>query len=165
MKTKTIVHSILSLAAAAVLFTACGGDANTATVAAPAPAAQDAGSITITGNDQMKFDKTEFTVAAGSEVTLVFQNVGRMPKEAMGHNLVILGKGVDPMAFANAAMRHAANEYVAPDFSVIAATKVLGPGERETLTFTAPAEAGDYPFVCSFPGHTPAGMRGVMKVQ
>ena len=32
---------------------------------------------------------------------------------------------------------------------VIAATKLLGPGENETLTFTAP-EPGDYQFVCSF---------------
>jgi azurin len=46
---------------------------------------------------------------------------------------------------------------------VIAATKLLGPGENETLTFTAP-EPGDYQFVCSFPGHF-AMMRGIMVVR
>jgi len=46
---------------------------------------------------------------------------------------------------------------------VIAATKLLGPGENETLTFTAP-EPGDYQLVCSFPGHF-AMMRGIMVVK
>ena len=44
----------------------------------------------------------------------------------------------------------------------IAATK-LGPDESETISFTAP-EAGDYEYVCTFPGHF-AMMRGVMKVK
>ena len=46
---------------------------------------------------------------------------------------------------------------------VIAATKLLGPGESETISFTAP-EPGDYQFVCSFPGHF-AMMRGIMVVK
>jgi azurin len=47
---------------------------------------------------------------------------------------------------------------------VIAATKLLGPGESEKLTFTAPKQAGLYQFLCSFPGHY-AIMRGVMVVE
>jgi azurin len=45
----------------------------------------------------------------------------------------------------------------------IAATKLLGPDETETISFTAP-EAGDYEYVCTFPGHF-ALMRGTMKVK
>jgi azurin len=171
---KKIITSILSLAAAAALLTGCGGG-DGANNAAPRPATpaqpttdQAQGQrIVITGNDRMQFDRTEFTVQAGSEVTIEFRNVGTMPKQAMGHNLVVLTRGTDPMAFANAAMRHTQNEYIPPEMqaNVIAATRVLGPGESQTITFTAPTETGDYPFVCSFPGHTPAGMRGIMKVQ
>jgi azurin len=173
MNMKKTISYLLSFAAAAVLFTGCGGgDGDGAAAPRPAAPAQQPqaaaeGAIVITGNDQMRFDKTEFTVPAGSEVTIEFRNIGRMPKEAMGHNLVVLTKDTNVTTFANAAMRHPQNEYVPPEMqdSVIAATRVLGPGESQTITFTAPTETGDYPFVCSFPGHTPAGMRGIMKVQ
>ena len=47
---------------------------------------------------------------------------------------------------------------------VIASTKLLGPGEQEILTFTAPKDPGSYEYVCTFPGHF-AMMRGVMKVK
>ncbi len=173
MKTKQLFASILALAAAAVLLSGCGGSATDSGAAAapqPAPAktepAKNAGPVTITGDDMMKFNLAEFTVKAGSEVTVVFKNIGKMPKEAMGHNLVILQKGTDPMAFATASMRFPKEEYVAATMkdSVVASTRVLGPGESQTITFTAPSATGDYPFVCSFPGHTPAGMRGLMKV-
>ena len=124
-------------------------------------------SITITGNDRMEFDITEFAVPAGAEITLLFDNIGVMPKEAMGHNLAILDKDMDPNTFAAAAIRHPRNEYIPPEYEdkVIATTKILGPGEQEVLIFTAPTEVGDYPYVCSFPGHTPAGMKGIMKVR
>ena len=47
---------------------------------------------------------------------------------------------------------------------ILAATKLLGPKERDTVTFTAPAAPGRYEFVCSFPGHYQVGMRGVLIV-
>src|SRR5690606_38755620 len=123
--------------------------------------------ITITGNDRMQFNLTEFTVKAGSEVELVFQNVGDLPKDAMGHNLLILVKDGDRIAFAEASARHFQNNYIAPELAdqVIAATALLGPGETETLNFSAPAEPGDHPFLCSFPGHAAHGMWGLMRVQ
>ena len=124
-------------------------------------------SITITGNDRMEFDITRFAVPAGAEITLIFDNIGRMPKEAMGHNLAVLDKDMDPNVFAAAAIRHPLNEYIPPEYAdkVIATTAILGPGESETLVFTAPTEPGEYPYVCSFPGHTPAGMKGIMVVR
>src|SRR6185369_12437896 len=33
------------------------------------------------------------------------------------------------------------------------ATKLVSPGQATQLVFTAPADPGDYPFVCTFPGH------------
>ena len=123
--------------------------------------------VTITGNDTMQFDKREFTVKSGEKVELEFKNIGKLPKIAMGHNLVILKKGISSLKFGQKVMSLGASATNAlPEGSmedVIAATKLLGPGESETLTFTAP-EAGDYQFVCSFPGHF-AMMRGIMVVK
>lgn len=123
-------------------------------------------SITITGNDRMRFNITSFTVKASTEITLKFHNEGKMPKESMGHNLVIIDKAIPPLKFSVSSAKYPRNEYVDPELEkeVIAHTKVLGPGETEVIRFTAPAEPGDYPYVCSFPGHTPAGMRGIMRV-
>ncbi len=158
MKENRILNGLLVLAGISIL-AGCGGDAP--------QQGGSAGEIVITGNDLMQFSPTEFTVEAGSEVTVVFRNIGRMPKDAMGHNLAILEQGTDANAFSAAAQRHRDNEYIAPEMedSVIAATRILGPNEEETLTFTAPSDAGDYPFVCSFPNHTPAGMVGTMHVE
>ena len=127
----------------------------------------DATKVTITGNDTMQFDLKTFEAKAGEKVELTFKNIGKIPKIAMGHNLVILKKGISAIAFGQKAMGAGANATNALPDSVkgdtIAATKLLGPAESETITFTAP-DAGDYEYVCTFPGHF-AMMRGVMKVK
>ena len=124
--------------------------------------------ITITGNDTMQFDVKEFSVKAGAKVELTFKNIGKLPKLAMGHNLVILKEGVSPLKFGQKIMGMGASPTnPLPKESleeVIAATKLLGPSESEKLTFTAPKQAGLYQFLCSFPGHY-AIMRGVMVVE
>lgn len=182
MKSRHVILNTVAMMTALFIWAGCGGGSQTeveqppAESEAPADAetsaegetqAEAEGAITVTGNDQMKFSMTEFTVSAGSEVEIVFQNVGQLPKEAMGHNLLILTQQTDPIAFANASAGHPQNDYVAPELEdqVIAGTPILGPGESETLTFTAPEEPGEYPFICSFPGHAAAGMRGVMRVE
>ena len=127
----------------------------------------DSKKITITGNDTMQFDLKSFEVKAGEKVELTFKNVGKIPKIAMGHNLVVLKKGISAVAFGQKAMGAGANATNALPDSVkgdtIAATKLLGPDETETISFTAP-ETGDYEYVCTFPGHF-ALMRGTMKVK
>lgn len=122
--------------------------------------------ITIKGDDTMKFDQETFTVKEGQTVSLTFVNAGNLPKVAMGHNIVILQPGVEPMGFSAAGMVNKDTTGLPEDpemlKSVIAHSKVLGPGESETITFVAPG-AGAYPYVCTFPGHA-ALMKGVMTV-
>ena len=47
---------------------------------------------------------------------------------------------------------------------VLAATKLLGPKEEDTITFTVPSEPGEYVYLCSFPAHYIVGMKGVIVV-
>ncbi len=121
--------------------------------------------VTITGNDTMQFDKKAFEVSAGDKVTLTFKNVGKLPIVAMGHNLVILNAGEATAPFAIAAMTQKDNDYIPAAMAdkILAQTKLLGPGEEDVLTFTAPA-AGTYNYLCTFPGHY-AVMNGVMTVK
>src|SRR5690606_25755536 len=87
--------------------------------------------IELQGNDEMKFDKNLFKIKAGQDVKLTLKNVGKLPKEAMGHNAIILLQGADVQAFAEAAIKEKANDYIPAGMSgeIVAHTKLLGPGE------------------------------------
>lgn len=123
--------------------------------------------VEMTGNDRMKYNLESFTVPAGGQVKLTLRNVGKMPKAAMGHNVVFLTSGSDAGVFATAAAAARDQDYIPSDLvgQILAHTKMLGAGESDTIEFTAPQEPGDYEFLCSFPAHLYAGMRGVMTVE
>jgi azurin len=116
-----------------------------------------------TVREEMRFDKKEFTVTAGKQVEIVLEN-----PDAMQHNLVIgkpksidiIGTAADKMITAKDG---AEKNYVPSLPQVIAATPLVNPDQTYRLTFTAPAVPGDYPFVCTFPGHWRI-MNGIMKV-
>lgn len=121
--------------------------------------------IEITANDQMKYSLATMEAKAGEEIKVVMKNVGTLPKEAMGHNWVLLKAGVDVTAFATAAMTAKDTDYIPPakKGDVLASIPVLGPKGTGEATFKAPA-AGEYTFVCSFPGHFML-MKGVLTVK
>lgn len=116
-----------------------------------------------TVREEMRYDKKEFTVTAGKPVELVLEN-----PDAMQHNLVIgkpksmetIGLAADKMITAKDG---AEKNYVPAIPQVLAATPLVNPDQTYRLRFTAPATPGDYPFVCTFPGHWRI-MNGVMKV-
>lgn len=118
--------------------------------------------VVINSNDQMRFDKSEIRVKAGEKIKLTLNHTGKLPKTAMGHNFVLLEKGVDMADFAMKAMNAKDREYI-PAKGVIAHTKLIGGGESTTIEFTAPAK-GTYEFLCSFPGHY-AMMKGKFIVE
>jgi len=156
----------LSVVVASMILSSCGGDGakdkSTSTTKAkteqkePAKATathqNEAVNLTLSGDDTMKFNKAEFKVKAGQKVNLTFKNVGKLAKKVMGHNFILLKKGTDIPKFAALAMKAKDNDYIPSEDQIIAHTKVLGPGESTTITFTAPAK-GTYDYICSFPGH------------
>ncbi len=139
--------------------------------AAPTPAAAPAAPagprvVEITAGDNMKFSLASIDAKVGEEIKIVLTNIGTLPKDSMGHNLVILKPGSDVAAFATAATTAKATEYIpeALKDQVIAHTELLGPRKSSEITFKATA-AGDYPFLCSFPAHFMIGMKGVISVK
>ena len=123
--------------------------------------------IEMEGNDMMKFTVTSITARPGEQLTVRLRVVGKMPKMAMAHNFVLLTANADAAAFANAAAMAGATAYIpaARKGEVLAATAMGGAGETVEVTFKAPATAGTYTFLCSFPGHFAAGMRGTLVVK
>jgi len=111
------------------------------------------GTLEIAGDDTMKFDKSELKAKAGQKVTLILTHTGKMAKNVMGHNWVLLKQGTDIDDFgAKAVAAGLDKEHIPEGDHVIASTKVIGGGESVSITFDAPA-AGTYDFICSFPGH------------
>ena len=118
----------------------------------------------LTGNDKMKYNKEKLKVKAGSTVKLVFEHVGKMSVQTMGHNFVLLEQGVDKMAFGQEASSYASEGYIPPETDkVITHTEMIGGGEKTTITFEAPPK-GTYDYICSFPGHV-ALMNGKFIVE
>src|SRR5262245_32776331 len=76
----------------------------TALLRSTALAAAGPRTVEITANDQMKFSVATIDAKAGEMLKVVLNNLGTLPKEAMGHNWVLLKKGTDVTAFATAAM-------------------------------------------------------------
>lgn len=112
---------------------------------------------------QLVFDKKEFSVRAGSDVVLIFRNVDEMP-----HNLLIVNPGklevVGEAADRMAGTPGAGKLHFVPQIpEVLHATRLLMIDEADTLRFKAPDLPGDYPFVCTYPGHWRT-MNGIMKV-
>ena len=125
--------------------------------------------IVIEGNDSMQFNIDNFTINKEScpEFTIELDHVGNLPKNAMGHNVVIATTG-DFQSIANdgisAGIDH--NYIKQDDERVITHTDVIGGGEQTSVTFdTSVLDAGgDYTFFCSFPGHSSI-MKGSITVE
>jgi azurin len=129
------------------------------TPAAPADAALKIGAVP----HELKFDKTELTVKAGQFVELVFVN-----PDVMQHNFLLGAPGsLDRIGAAADAMMTGpegpAQQYVPAIPEVLFATTLVDPGQTLTVQFKAPEEPGEYPYVCTFPGHWRV-MNGIMHV-
>lgn len=121
------------------------------------------GVIRVEATDMMRFN-TERIEVEGTKIKLQLKHVGKMPKEAMGHNLVVLKIGTDTAGWSAKASSHKDNDYIpAEDPEMIAHTKLIGGGESDLIEFEVPGP-GEYPFLCSFPGHS-ALMKGVLIVK
>lgn len=115
----------------------------------------------------MTFDVTSITAAPGESIKIILTNAGTLPKDAMGHNWILLVAGTDPVKFAQDAQPEGASGYIPAKSKdkILAFVGLLGPGESGEVTFQAPEKAGEYPFLCSFPAHCLVGMKGVLVVK
>lgn len=113
--------------------------------------------------NEMKYNQSELVVTAGRAVEIIFENI-----DFMQHNLLIVtpgslervGKAADEMALQPEGQE---KHYIPEIPEVLHAMGLVDPGKTLVLRFEAPQEPGDYPFVCTFPGHWRT-MNGVLKV-
>jgi len=111
----------------------------------------------------MKYDQQLLTAKAGTTIKIILNNT-----DFMQHNFVLLqpktmdkvGAVADKIALdPNGAKMN----YVPGMPEIIKATPLVNPGKRYSLVIKIPDVAGDYPYICTFPGHWRI-MNGVLKV-
>ena len=112
---------------------------------------------------EMKYDVTRITAKAGETLKIIFEN-----SDHMQHNLLILKPGtLEKVGAAADELAKQPNgvelQYVPNTPDVLFNTPLVDPEGRYELVFKVPDTPGDYPFICTFPGHWRI-MQGVMKV-
>ena len=126
------------------------------TAATPAAGACEA---VVESDDAMNFNTKELVIDKTNckEFKVTLKHVGKMPKTAMGHNIVI-SKAEDTKAvLADGAKAGVDAAYVkADDTRVVAHTSLIGGGEETSVTIDTSkfADGGKYEFYCSFPAHS-----------
>ena len=107
-----------------------------------------------TVREQMRYDTTRIVVEPGKAVQVIVENADFMP-----HNMVIVRPGArEEIGTITANMKPEeldarGRAFVPKSAKILTATKLIEPGQRETLQFTAPEAEGDYDYVCTYPGH------------
>jgi putative membrane-bound dehydrogenase-like protein len=113
--------------------------------------------------DVMKYDKQLITAKAGTTIQITLNN-----PDFMQHNFVLVkpntvekvGAAADKMVTdPNGAKLN----YVPKMPEVIQATPLINPGGKSTIVVKIPNVPGDYPYVCTFPGHWRI-MKGILRV-
>ncbi len=109
----------------------------------------------------MTYDKAKLSVPTGAEVHLTITNHATMA--TLPHNWVLVKKGTEAsVAAAGLKLGEPAGYIDVRDKDMLEHTPLAKPGEKADLTFTAP-EPGDYPYICTVPGHYMM-MKGVLTV-
>jgi len=111
-----------------------------------------------TVREQMRYDVTRLVVEAGKPFEIIFENDDMMP-----HNLVVVQPGSrEEIGLVTDKMQPQQLDRQGRAFlpsgreltrKILAATKLIEPGQKETLKLTAPSNVGTYDYVCTFPEH------------
>lgn len=125
-------------------------------------------SVTVDSTDQMSFNTKAIEIDKScKEFTVNLAHSGSLPKNVMGHNLVV-SKEADMQPIATDGLSAGIDkDYLKEgDARVIAHTKIIGAGETDSLKIDVskldPAEK--YGFFCSFPGHI-SMMKGTVTLK
>ncbi|HEY3755437.1 MAG TPA: plastocyanin/azurin family copper-binding protein [Opitutaceae bacterium] len=161
-----VMKTLLTLVAfsAAALLAGCGHSDTSASSGGSSGGPQE---IDLTANDTMHYNQTDLTAKGSQDLKVVLTNEGNNPITVMGHNWVLLKPGSDYTAFATAAAASKDTDYMPASLKdeVVASIPLQGPRKSgETDIKAGTLAPGQYPFLCTFPGHF-VNMHGTLTVQ
>ncbi len=103
--------------------------------------------------ERMQYDKDRIAVQAGKPVEFRFSN-----SDAMPHNFAIVLPGaMEEIGLAAEATARDADaierQYIPKSDKILLASRLLAPGQSQSLAFECAKRPGVYPYVCTYPGH------------
>lgn len=116
-----------------------------------------------TKGNELAFEPGTLKVRAGQEIQLTFTNRAD-PGSSLQHNWILVKPGAKDEVVSHAIRAGSGKNFVPDSPLVLAATRLLGPGQSQTLRFQAPDEPGSYPYFCSVPGHSQL-LQGTLTVE
>ena len=123
---------------------------------APAPTGKVLSGSDVTvhavGNNmsEMHYDVSEIDAPANSKMTITLIDDATDP--SMQHNIVIVKPGDMDSVAMHGITAGMAKGFVPDEPAVIASSGLTKPGGKTVMSFTTPA-AGEYTFMCTYPGH------------
>ena len=153
LKVRALVSGIAL--ASALALSACGGGGGSA------GSGGGGGAVNVsTAGEQLQFAPSNLSAAAG-DVKVSFKNGSSVQK----HNFVLVKGGDDAASKVDeeGVTAGEAKGYIPDDPNIVAHTKLVDGGATDTATGNLPA--GTYTFLCTFPGHYAAGMKGTLTVK
>ena len=124
--------------------------------------------VTVDSTDQMSFNTKAIEIDKScKQFTVELTHSGNLPKNVMGHNWVLTTEAnMQPVATDGMAAGIDKDYLKAGDERIIAHTKIIGAGEKDSVTFDVSKLKADekYSFFCSFPGHI-AMMKGTVTLK
>jgi len=147
------------ISAAALALSACGDQNKPAAAATDKAPAANACEAVVESDDEMNFNTKELVIDKTNckEFKVTLKHTGKMPKSAMGHNIVISKAEDTKGVLADGASAGVGADYVkAGDARVVGHTALIGGGEETSVTIDTSkfADGGKYEFYCSFPAHS-----------
>lgn len=109
------------------------------------------------------FNRTFLTVKRGEVVSLTFTNNSE-PVYHYQDSWVLVKPNKAGLAGVAADRVGMQEDWIPHGNDILAHTRLLKPGESQTIVFRAPDQPGNYPFISTFPGHSQA-MKGVLHVE
>ena len=160
MSRRRWLQSAASLTAFALLsnvLSACGGSS--------AGEAEDSVTKLELGcnGDELAYDKNSLSAPAGAKIELLFTNRSHHHQ----HNWVLVNGGEEEAmaVYQSALVTGIDNDWLPPDSAqVLTHTPLVDSGQSATVSFQAPTKPGTYSYLCTFPGHFLAGMKGTLTV-
>ena len=113
---------------------------------------------------EMRYSVERLAAKPGAGFRILFAN-----NDEMAHNFVLCKPGKDVpqeigLAAAELGEDGPKKKYIPKSKKILWFSEVVEPGKIATFYFKAPKEEGDYPYVCTLPGHF-ATMKGVLFVR
>jgi azurin len=109
----------------------------------------------------MAYDRATLAAPAGQSVTLTFYNRSTVHQ----HSWVLVNGGLEvaDQVYAMAVAAGPDRDYMPEgEAAILAYTELVDSGMQDTISFVAPAVPGEYTYLCTFPGHYLAGMKGTL---